>query len=318
MLALIVTHLNTADLARALGRLRPGPVALIVLVLSPLAVLLRALRWRSLLPAGDQVPLHAYLGAYLVGALANSVLLGRFGDLVKARFICRPGVDFGCSLSVVVIDRLLEGLALLSVFDVILLRAPLPLWASRLAEVAGLTSLLALVALRVLFRFRTVLLRLTERSAASFSASFRGRLLRAADRLLSGCAALADYRRVLVALVLAFAVWGVEIATVALLLHTFSVPVPWPVAAVVLLVVLNFGMLVPMSPGSVGVYQLLCVFALSLWGVDRQLALALGIVMQTVLFVPLYLAGAVWLLVTMRSRKTPGPVPIVLAPELRY
>jgi hypothetical protein len=74
------------------------------------------------------------------------------------------------------------------------------------------------------------------------------------------------------------------------------------VAAIVLVVVLNFGMLVPTSPGSVGVYQWLCVFALSLWGVGRQLALALGIVMQTVLFVPLYLAGLVWLVGATRSK----------------
>jgi hypothetical protein len=70
----------------------------------------------------------------------------------------------------------------------------------------------------------------------------------------------------------------------------------------VLVVVLNFGMLVPTSPGLVGIYQLLCVFALSLWGVDRQLALSLSIVMQTVLFVPLYLAGVVWLTVGTRPK----------------
>ena len=73
-------------------------------------------------------------------------------------------------------------------------------------------------------------------------------------------------------------------------------------AAIVLVVVLNFGMLVPTSPGAVGIYQLLCVFALSLWRVDRQLALALGIVMQTILFLPLYLAGLVWLVVATRSK----------------
>ncbi len=148
---LIATHLDRGDLARALSQLRIGYITLIVLGLSPLAVLLRALRWRSLVPAEDRAPLRAYVGAYLVGVLANTILLGRFGDLVKAKFICRPGVDYGRSLSVVVIDRLLEGLALLLVFAAVLLNARLPGWASRLAWVAGLASLGALVALRALF-----------------------------------------------------------------------------------------------------------------------------------------------------------------------
>jgi uncharacterized membrane protein YbhN (UPF0104 family) len=99
----------------------------------------------------------------------------------------------------------------------------------------------------------------------------------------------------MMALLYAFAVWGVEIGTVVLLFKTLSIPVPWLVAAIVLLVVLSFGMLVPISPGSVGVYQLLCAFTLSLWRVDRRLGLTLGIVMQTVLFVPLYLVGLVWM-----------------------
>jgi len=306
--AVVALHLNPADFAHTLARIKLAYIACIVLAASPLAVMLRALRWRFLVAAGNHRPLRAYVGAYLVGVLANAILLGRFGDLVKARFISKPGVGgdvtYGRSLSVVVIDRLLEGLALLVVFAAVLATASLPPWASRLAWVAGGLSLAALIALRLLFGHRAGFLHLTERALARVPASIRERLLAAVESLLAGCEALASYRRVMVALVYAFAVWGVEIATVAILLRAFSVPAPWFHAAIVLVVVLNFGMLVPTSPGSVGVYQLLCVFALSLWGVDRQLALAFGVVMQTVLFVPLYLAGMVWLAVAMRGDRT--------------
>jgi uncharacterized protein (TIRG00374 family) len=279
VVVLIATQLKTRDLGHAFAHLGAGYLVAVVLVLSPLAVLLRALRWRCLLPLGDRVPLRSYVGAYLVGMLANSILLGRFGELVKARFICRPGLDYGRSLSVVLIDRLLEGLALLMVFAVVLLNTTLPIWASRLAWVAGFASLAALVLLRTLFAFRAGFLQVTERGLAHLPAPVRSRVLRAAERLLAGCEALASYRRVMMALLYAFAVWGVEIGTVVLLFKGLSIRAPWLVAAIVLLVVLSFGMLVPISPGSVGVYQLLCALSLSLWGVDRQLGLTLGIVM---------------------------------------
>ena len=308
VVVLIATQLRTRDLGHAFARLGAGYLLAVVFLLSPLAVVLRVLRWRCLLPLGDRVPLRSYVGAYLVGMLANFILLGRFGELVKARFICRPGLDYGRSLAVVLIDRLLEGLALLMVFAVVLLNnSLLPVWASRLAWVAGLASLAALVLLRALFDFRVRFLRVAERGLAHMPAPVRGQVLRVAERLLAGCEALASYRRVMIALLYAFAVWGVEIGTVVLLFKGLSIPVPWLVAAIVLLVVLSFGVLIPISPGSVGVYQLLCALALSLWGIDRQLGLTLGVVMQTVLCVPLYLAGLVWIAAySIGSRKRLG------------
>ncbi len=318
---LVAIHIDRAEIGTVLSRVRLGYMVLVVLVSSPLAVLLRSLRWRFLLRTGKGAPLHAYVGAYLVGVLANSVLLGRFGDLVKARFICRPGVDYARSVSVVIIDRLIEGLALLLIFAVVLLKAPLPHWAYRLAWLAGGASIAALIALRALFSFRGGLSRFAERSLVRLPAAVRGKLLGIVESLLGGCEALTGFRRVITALVYAFAVWAVEIATVAMLLKAFSIRAPYFLAALVLVVILNFGMLVPTSPGAIGVYQWLCVFALSLWSVDRQQALAFGIGMQTILFVPLYLAGSVWLLVAtrMKTRKSlvPSPARTEVAPTSR-
>ena len=307
---LIAAQIDLGGVRQAFTHLRPGYLVPVVLVLSPLAVLLRALRWRWLLPGGERVPMFSYVRAYLIGLLANSILLSKFGDLVKARLICGSQVDYGRSLAVVVIDRLLEGLALLLLFAVVLLNSTLPGWAYQLAWVAGLASVGSLVGLRSLFDHRVRFLGATERALRRLPKGLGSRLLTAVQRLLAGCEPLADYRRVLVAILYGLAIWGIEIAAVTIFLAAFSVPSPWFVSATVLLVVLNFGMLVPISPGSVGVYQLLCVFALSLWGVDRQLAFALGVVMQTVLFLPLYLAGSIWILVLVwkKDKKSTSPV----------
>jgi len=296
------SQFHPGEIERAFARLTPLTLIAVVLLLSPLAVLLRVLRWRRLLPGGKRLPLRSWIGAYLVGVMANSLLLGKFGDLAKARAICDAELDYGQSLAVVAIDRLLEGMALLLAFTVVLLTSPLPGWAYRLAWIAGLASVGVLVALWGLFHHRTSILEGTERRLGWLPASLHRRVLGGAQRLLAGCEALADYRRVLIALLYSLGVWAVEIATVATFLAAFSAPCPRLAAAVMILIVLNFGLLVPVSPGSVGVYQLLCVFALSFWRVDPQLAFGLGVVMQIVLFVPLYLAGFVWLLVLIRSR----------------
>jgi uncharacterized protein (TIRG00374 family) len=297
---LLATRVHPSEVIQAFARARFGYLPGLVLLLSALAVLLRSIRWRYLLNESESIPLHSFVGAYVIGVLANSILLGKFGDLIKAKAISH--VEYERSLAVVIIDRLLEGIALVLIFAIVLFRLSLPGWAYRLAWTAGLGSAGVLVGLRVLSSQRERLLLKAENAFRFLPTSMRNRLWPIAHRLLSGCQVLSDYRRVMVALVWALSVWIVEIATVMIFLAAFSLPVPRFMGATVLLVVLNFGTLVPISPGSLGVYQMLCVFALSFWGVDPQLGVALGMAMQAMLFIPLYVAGLIWILVLTRGR----------------
>jgi hypothetical protein len=296
------SRLHHGEIRAAFARLTLVDIAVVTLVLSPLGVLLRSLRWRYLLPEGKDLPLRDYIGAYLVGVLANSLLLGRLGDLVKARFISGSRLAYARSLAIVAIDRVLEGIALLLIFLAATSDAHLPRWSHKLAWIAGLASIGILIALWLASRHRERFLHTIEPVLGHLPSFLGGRALVATQRLVSGCEVLEDYRRVVITLLYAVVVWGVEIVTVMIFLSAFSIARPWVLPAIVVLVVLNFGMLVPISPGAVGVYQLLCSFALSLWGVTREVGFSLGIAMQTILFLPLYSAAAIWLLVSLRSR----------------
>ena len=290
-LALVATHVNLGDVAGAFGRMTPVSLALVVGVLTPLAIWLRSVRWRYLLGGGGRQHVLAYVRAYLIGTLANSLLLGKFGDFVKARAICDAELDYGRSVAVVVIDRLLEGIALIAIFVGVLLVSPLPAWTHRLAWLAGAACLVLLALMRSAMGRHDQVLGLLRPVTGRLPAWLAGRIELLAGQVVAGCEPLGNARRLAGALLLGLAVWSVEIASVTVFLKEFAVGAPWLVAAVILLVVLNLGMLVPVSPGSVGVYQLLCAFGLALWGVKHDVGLALGVVMQTVLFLPLYLAG---------------------------
>jgi hypothetical protein len=65
--------------------------------------------------------------------------------------------------------------------------------------------------------------------------------------------------------------------------------------ALVLLVILQLGQAVPSSPGKVGVFQYLAVLGLSLFGVSKAPALAFGLVLHLVVFLPVaIIAGVFW------------------------
>jgi hypothetical protein len=299
-------HVNWIELRNAFVIVRVKYLLVIMFVLIPTALVLRSRRWRALLPGGEHRDLGSFVRAYLVGTLANSLLFGKFGDLVKARVLCDSELDYGRSLGVVVVDRILEGAGLLLVFSFVLLGARLPGWAYKLAFVAGIISVATLILMRLLFSYRDLFSRVVERLLRPFPAFLADPVQRVARQIVEGQAALADYRRIFVATRYTLVVWLCEIVSVVLFLKAFSITGSLFVVATVLLVALNFGMLVPITPGSIGVYQLLCVLVLSFWGVDRDVAFAFGVVMQTVLFVPLYLAGVVCLL-SKRESTVPNP-----------
>lgn len=290
----IATHFAWRQVAASFSRLQPLYLVPIVLFISPTAVLLRCLRWRGLVPNGQRVPVLTYVRAYLIGFLANSLMPGKLGDLVKARMICRPGVAYACSLGSALIDRVLEGVALLLVL------APAmwffdgaPVWAHRLALSAAAIAVCALLATALLFRYRQALLGWSEHPLRFFPSALRKRLSSWLEALLAGFESMTSGRRMLSALGYSLAVWVLEIVVVCTFLAAFSIPAPRLPAALLIVVALNFGTLLPVSPGSVGIYQLLCVFALSGWGVDRDLSFGMGLAMQAVLFLPMYAAGLV-------------------------
>lgn len=301
---LIVTKLSFKEVVQGFSQVRPEYLIPIVVILIPLGVLVRTWKWRWLLPSASHVSFSTFVGAYLIGNLANSVLPGKTGDLVKAKVICDAKIDYGRSVTIVVVDRLLEGTALLLIFAVVLLTSTLPGWAYQLALVAGLVAVGALVALRLIFHRREWFLATAERIMSLLPARLAEKLMAWLRLLIAGCDVMTDYRRLLVAFLVDFLAWAIDTAVIAIFLSAFSIHAPLVLASIVLVVVLNFGMLVPISPASVGVYQLLCVFALALWGVDRQLGFTVGITMQMVIFIPLYAAGLVAILLLKRGKRS--------------
>jgi uncharacterized membrane protein YbhN (UPF0104 family) len=87
------------------------------------------------------------------------------------------------------------------------------------------------------------------------------------------------------------AIWGVSALFVYSIMLAFHIDAP-VTAAVLLLCATNLGMAVPSSPGYVGVYHYLVVTSLSLFGVERELALSYAFVLHLLAFLPVSLLGA--------------------------
>jgi len=120
------------------------------------------------------------------------------------------------------------------------------------------------------------------------------RLLGPARSALSALGVWRRGRAVLVLWAWSIAIWAVTILLNQLILWSLDVEVP-AVAPVVILVLSQIGIRLPSSPGSIGVLHYASVLALSLFGVDRSMALGFGVILHLLTYLPASLLGLLFL-----------------------
>ena len=113
-------------------------------------------------------------------------------------------------------------------------------------------------------------------------------------------------------------IWSMTALLNQLLLWSLGIETPL-VAPLLLLVVLQIGVRLPSSPGSIGVFHYLSVLTLTLFGVERDLAFSYGVLLHLVTYLPPSLLGLVYLSRSgyslKRLRQAAGTVPFVAAAQ---
>jgi uncharacterized protein (TIRG00374 family) len=293
--ALLVYFFWDVDLRAVAARLRETRWSFLAFcaALNVLALWLRAWRWYYLYPPGTR-PSHLF-NATMIGYMANNLLPLRAGELVRIYVASRRGQRFWTTVATLVVERVLDALAVGLTVAALLLVVPFPRelrWSAFLFMAFDLIAMVVLTVIatapgacagviRVLFsRWRWGERRLLD-ILATMSEGLRG--IRAGRHL--GPVLLSS---VGIWLVLALAVWAAfQSARLALPLT----------AAWTVLAFLGLGVSLPSSPGFVGVVQAATVLALNLFGVPRSDALSVSILLHAAQFIPVTLIGLALLLV---------------------
>jgi uncharacterized protein (TIRG00374 family) len=282
----------------------------ISLVLNLGSVWIRSWRWYYLYPPGSR-PSHLF-NALMIGYMANNILPLRAGEVVRVYIASRHGPRFWTSVATLVVERVLDGLAVGLILAGLFLTLPIPpkwFWPAMIflaVDAAGMIAL-AVIALapgacatciRVLFHNWARLERWLLDALGTMSEGLKG--VRARRHLLPIAVS-----SVAIWLVLALAVWTA--------LHAAHLDLPFA-ASWAVLAFMGLGVSLPSSPGFVGVIQLATVGALSLFSVPDTEALSFSLIFHAAQYFPVTLFGLVLLLVEQVSlaeaaRGTRSPVP---------
>ena len=264
-------------------------------VVYSLTFFVRSLRWQLMFPDDSRPSLRHTIDAFMIGKVSNNFLPGRLGELIRAAVIGRilPKVGLTGSLATIVLEKFFDLLAVILLLGIALLSAPLPPWASN----AGLALIAtALLILLTLVAAGKVGARVSYASGNGPDSGVVDRVKRLTRQTLqkfsTGLFALRSLRHFTALSALTLFLWFWEVIIIYICLQAFSIPVPFT-AAIVALVFLCLGTMLPSAPGFIGTYQLFIVAALQLYAVPETSAFALSVFLNLFMIVISSILGAV-------------------------
>jgi uncharacterized protein (TIRG00374 family) len=242
-------------------------------------LLIRAYRWRFLIPSGEGLSLIKLFNASMIGNFASYILPLRAGEFVRPYVLSRQSrVGFSTAFASVVIERFFDLAFVLLTFSVVVyLVDGIPAWAHNGALIlflaaSAIFAFIVTASLSPTLSRRSVLF-LTRLFPPLFKARIRAiffNFLRAAGvlRKLSNLAAVTA---------LTALVWG----SCYLLFYVFLLLTelnPTILMGTSIAVIIALAVAAPSAPGFVGVYQTACVAAFALFGADYNVAVAYSLV----------------------------------------
>jgi hypothetical protein len=288
VLAFLAYHLDLPALGRALA----GAQYVYVLPLLGTTVILYgvgALQWQLVLRPVQWVRPLRLFRAQMVGALAQGLLYLPVGGLVRAYVVARrERASLSAVLATTLVDRLVDGFAFLGLVGVVLAFTGLPVGATpaqAALRVAGWTSLglylglAALVAVLGAFPAQgaTIVARvlgvLTPRWSQPAAALYA--------RFCQGLGVPRRWRERSLLAVYAMGKKAIIPWQVYWMARAFSLDLPWT-AYLFQVVFLGFLVFLAGSLGLRGTYQAGMVVALGFYGVSKEVALAIAVIVEVV------------------------------------
>lgn len=277
----------------------------------------RAFRWRWLFPPGPPPP--GVIPATMIGYMANNVLPLRAGEVVRVYTAARRLRDanamsatqaFWLAAATLVIERVLDSLALVLILAVLVFITPVPTgvqWAAGVLLAVDIVGVAVLVTVaRAPQLARRVLARLTRRWPRAEHAALG--IFETALRGLDGIRTPAHAIRIAAWTPI---IWALPAAAAWAMLRAFHLELPL-LAGWVIIAFVGIGISVPSAPGYLGVFHFAAKLALDVFGVAPSTAVAYALIYHASGAVPITLVGWLYLLREHVSlgdvRRAPTPV----------
>jgi uncharacterized protein (TIRG00374 family) len=264
------------------------------LLLGLLSVLLnnffKGARWFLLNRVSPKPPgLSEVLSQFVLGQAINMLIPGRLGDLGRIQNLGLSAGSRSYVAGTIGVEKLLDLIAYALLFGLLFLLIPAPDWiASPGFSMLGIAILL-IVLLALLARSWRKLILLWLRWAERLPTALEKLALRS-RRTLDSLDVLQESRYLFWIIMLTAFIWGTAILNNYLVLQAIHITLPFT-ASLLILIALIAGINFSVVPGTVGVFEFVCVLSLAYFGIAQPVALGFGILLHALAYLPMILLG---------------------------
>jgi uncharacterized protein (TIRG00374 family) len=295
IIALLFVFARKVDWAASWAAIRgaDGVLIAVATLINIVSLAFKGVRWWIFIRPITPASLGLAMRATLAGAGLNNVLVANGGDAARVVFVTRAtGSSSAKILASLALERLFDVAVFVVVLAVAAFLLPLPFDVSawRLPAAAGLVAMLALT----IYLLRRPEFKPAEAAtvavAETIAPTVFQRVRAYGRRFMAGVATLSTGPRFAGAMGLSVLAWLGQIACyhVAALAAHFPIPL-WGTIACFLAV--NLGLVIRATPGNVGFFQLMYAVTAVSFGLRRDEAVGVALLIQALQTIPITLLG---------------------------
>ncbi len=250
-------------------------------------------RWSKI--AGQGTRFRDAFIALFSGLFINNVLPARIGEIARGYVLSkRTGLSFTYSVTTVLLDRFFDLVGLLIITFITFIFIPWDLLPEQVKLVVLLLIALLLFCIGLIFilsrkSFANKVAKKLREVKKPFLSSLAKPLLDIQENL----SRINSPLNLICYIALAVATWFSYSATLYLTMLMLDVKLSFMTVSFVCAGV-NLGLIIPSSPGYVGVYQWLFRTLLTIFAISNEKALAVSILFQATWYIPYTIVGAVF------------------------
>jgi hypothetical protein len=254
------------------------------------AFFVRAVKWQIVATPIVQMGTLESVRILFVSYFVNSFFPAQIGGLVRAYLLeVKRGVRFAFAFATVLIDRMLDGVTMIALLIIAEFFAKSQL--HLVHEVLEVASVLLALSLAFILSPAKRLQRLAGPLESLPSGWWRGLSSILKGFTLSG-QAFSTYPSNAILFISSFAAWLLEALFFYLVIRRVGIDINFP-AAVVVLLVLNIGLLLPAAPGYIGTYEAFVFLGLLSFGAAKTEAAAVALIAHSIQYISMALFGII-------------------------
>jgi len=256
------------------------------------AFIFRGLRLKAIFQSVNKCKLSDMFFITNIAFFANNVLPLRMGELIGAYVLAKKhDTSKSSSLAVIVVSRIFDGISLILFASGITML----LWLKK--ELSGVSLaymkstfpvilaifISAFAFIVCLLKWRDFTVKLAGKLLFFVPRPLLDKVISLMDSFICGLKVFHSFSGVLVTLLFSLLVWSMEGMTFYIISLSMGLSLPIYKIAFAM-IVLAFGIILPSSPGFVGVYEYFCVLGLSIFGIGKDVAVSFSLLVHSLQF----------------------------------